>query len=94
VPAAIAPVDTIVVARWEDAASALTLLRGRYAPQYQLVLLSKSLGMRAQGAIQEAIRLDRVEAPQREAAQHAQDALDGRAASDKARTENKAAFRP
>jgi hypothetical protein len=94
VPAASAPMDTVVVARWEDATSALTLLRGRYAPQYQLVLVSKSLATRAQGAIKEGIRLDAVEAPQREAAKRNQDALDDRAAGDKARTENKAAFRP
>jgi len=94
VPAASAPLDTTVVAQWEDAASALTLLRGRYAPQYQLILISKSLGASAQSAIKEAIQLDGVEAPQREVAQRKQDALDERAANDKARTANRAAFRP
>lgn len=50
--------------------------------------------MRARSAVREAIRLDAVEAPRREAAQRKKDAGDASAARDKTRVANKAAFRP
>jgi hypothetical protein len=86
--------DTTVVAQWENAASLLTLRRGGYSPQFQLVLISKSLNPRAEAAIKEALRLDIQEAPQRELDQHKKDAADAGVASQKARVINKAAFRP
>jgi hypothetical protein len=48
--------DRIVLAQWENAESVLTLLRGAYAPEFQLILMSKSLDTRARSAISEAIR--------------------------------------
>ena len=86
--------DSIVLARWEDAESSVTLVRGSYTPEFQLILVSKPLGTRAQGAVREAIRLDALEAPRREAEQRKREAGDASAARDKTRTANKAAFRP
>lgn len=86
--------DITVVAQWEDAASMLTLTRGTYSPQYQLMLISKTLNARARAAIKESLRLDTEEAPQREMDQRTREAADARAASQKARVFNKAAFRP
>jgi hypothetical protein len=85
---------SIVVARWENADSWLTLIRGSYSPECQLILESKSLSARARTAVREAVRLDAVEAPRRAAAQRQKEADDASAARDKARTANKAAFRP
>lgn len=86
--------DTVVVAQWEDPASLLTLTRGTYSSEYQLVLASKALSPRARAAIREALRLDTQEAPQRERALRSKEASDVRAAGEKARVANKAAFKP
>jgi hypothetical protein len=86
--------DTVVVAQWDDPASVLTLTRGTYSSEYQLVLASKELSPRAHAAIKEALRLDTQEAPQRERQLRSKDAADVRAASEKARVANKAAFKP
>ncbi len=86
--------DTVIVARWENAESLVTLVRGSYAPDYRLVVMSKPLGTLATNAIREAVRLNALEAPQREAAQRKTVADDARAALDKKRTDNKATFRP
>ena len=86
--------DSIVLARWENAESLLTLLRGSYTSEFQLILVSKPLSARARNAVREAIRLDAIEAPRREAEQRKKEAGDASAARDKARIDNKAAFRP
>lgn len=84
----------IVLARWENADSSLTLVRGSYKPEFQLILISKPLSTRARSAVREAIRLDAIEAPRREAEQRKKEAGDASAALDKTRIANKAAFRP
>jgi hypothetical protein len=86
--------DSIVVARWEKAESLLTLVRGSYASEFQLILISKPLSARARSAVREAIRLDAIEAPRREAEQRKKEAGDASAAREKTRIINKAAFRP
>jgi hypothetical protein len=86
--------DSIVLARWENAESLLTLVRGSYTPEFQLILISKPLSARARSAVREAIRLDVIEAPRREAEQRKKEARDASAARDKTRITNKAAFRP
>jgi hypothetical protein len=86
--------DSIVLARWENAESSLTLVRGSYTPEFQLILVSKPLSTRARSAVREATRLDAIEAPRREAAQRKKEAGDASAARDKTRIANKAAFRP
>jgi len=88
------PADATIVARWEDAASLLTLSRGTYAPQFQLVLISKSLNGRALAAIKEARRLDTQEAPQRALDLRQKELVDAHTAGQKARVVNKPAFRP
>ncbi len=88
------PVDSTIVARWDDAASLLTLTLGTYPPQYQLVLISKTLNADARRAMKEAVRLDAQEAPQRELDQRKKNVADARVAAQKARVINKAAFRP
>jgi hypothetical protein len=85
--------DSIVLARWENAESMLTLVRA-YGPEFQLILMSKPLSTRARSAIKEAIRLDAIEAPRREAEQRKKDASDASSARDKTGATNKAAFRP
>ena len=92
-PAEVFP-DSIVLARWENAESLLTLVRGSYTREFQLVLASKALSTRARSAVREADRLDAVEAPRREADQRKKEAGDASAARDKTRIANKAAFRP
>jgi hypothetical protein len=86
--------DTIVLAQWENAASSLALLRGTYSPEFQLIVVSKSLSSRAEAAIREALRLDAIEAPRRELEERKKDVADASTARDKTRTTNKAAFRP
>jgi hypothetical protein len=86
--------DSIVLARWENADSSLTLVRGSYTPEFQLILVSKPLSTRARSAVREAIRLDAIEAPRREAEQRKKEAGDASAARDKTRMANRAAFRP
>jgi hypothetical protein len=86
--------DSVVVARWENADSLLTLIRESYTPEFQLILVSKSLSARARTAVREAVRLDAIEAPRRQAAQREKEAGDATAARDKTRVVNKAAFRP
>ena len=93
-PPAEALPDSIVLARWESADSLLTLTRGSYTPVFQLILVSKPLSARARNAIRDANRLDAMEAPRREAEQRKREAGDARAARDKTRLKNKAAFRP
>ena len=89
-----ASVDRVVLAQWDNADSFLTLTRGAYSTDFQLVLMSKALGTRARDAIREAARLDTAEAPRRELAQRKKEADAAAAARDKIRTTNKAAFRP
>ena len=86
--------DSLVVARWENADSLLTLIRRSYMPEFQLILVSKSLSAHARTAAREAVRLDAIEAPRREAAQRKKEAGEARAARDKTRIANRAAFRP
>jgi hypothetical protein len=84
----------VAVAQWSDAATSLTLLRDMYTPDFQLVLVSKALSVRARAAIREAIRLDALEAPQREMEKRKQEIAEANAARDKTRETNKAAFQP
>jgi hypothetical protein len=92
-PAAARP-DTVALAQWETAQTSLTLVRAAYAPEFQLILLSKPLSLRARNATREAVRLDAAEAPQRELDQRKKEAAEASAAREQSRTTNKAAFRP
>ena len=93
-PPADASPDSIVLAQWDSGESRLTLIREPYTPEFQLMLISTSLSARAWAAIEEATRLDIVEAPRREAERREKEANEARAARDKTRMTNKTAFRP
>jgi hypothetical protein len=87
--------DGQVVARWEDAESAVTLFRARYSTTpVSLVVLSKRLTGLARSADAEGARLDRLEAPGREAARLQKEADETRVSGEKARPANKAIFKP
>jgi hypothetical protein len=88
------PADSEVVARWDGGASVLSLVRGAYSREFQLVLISKQLSQQARSAIKEALRLDVQQAPQREVDRRTKELADARISDEKARAKNKAAFRP
>jgi hypothetical protein len=88
------PPDTVVIARWDDGASVLSLVRGNYSREFQLVLISKQLSQRARTAMRDALRLETQEAPQREADRQKKEVADALVSREKARATNKAAFRP
>jgi hypothetical protein len=86
--------DAVVLTQWDGKDASLTLLRGTYGTDFQLILMSKATSARARSAMLEAGRLDAIEAPRRELEQRKKDAADAAAAREKVRTTNKAAFRP
>jgi len=83
-----------VVARWEDDESSVNLVQPDYPPNYALVVFSKSLEGAAEAARAEALRLDTVEAPQRERERMTKEAAELQAKADKARLANKPKFKP
>lgn len=83
-----------VIARWEDSNWSFNLVRSKYLPTFALVALSKRLDDLAQAAIDEAVRLDREEAPQREIDRQHREDEKKLAQQEKARLVNKPGFRP
>jgi hypothetical protein len=83
-----------VLARWEDTGYSYNLVRTGDQSSFALVLYSKRLEALAQAAIIEAVRLDAVEAPQREIEKQKDQAEAARLADEKARSANKPNFRP
>jgi hypothetical protein len=88
------PSDTMLVARWDDGASVLSLVRGGYSREFQLVLISKELSARARSAAKESLRLDAREAPQSGLDERRKEVADAAAVREKVRIVNKTAFRP
>jgi hypothetical protein len=82
------------VAIWGDEDSSVTLLRVAYPVSFRLVVAFTRLDNLARTASAEAVRLDAREAPQREAARQMKESDEALAALEKAKTENKAVFRP
>lgn len=83
-----------VIALWEDSQYSFNLYLSSHQPTLGLVGFSKRLDALARVAVAEAIRLDELEAPQREMErQNKQDEKD-RAEDAKARLANKPNFRP
>jgi hypothetical protein len=82
------------VAVWEDSQHRFELIRSSYGPAFRLVGVLKSIEVPAHEATLEANRLDRIEAPQREAARIASDEVEAKAKIEKARLANLPAFRP
>jgi hypothetical protein len=93
-PPGLALTDSFVLAKWESAASSLTLVRSTYSPEFQLVLLEKALSTHARSAIRQATRLDAIDESRRELERRKHEAADATAARDKARVDNRAGFRP
>ncbi len=86
--------STVVVARWERGDVAVELLRTAFTDGLQLVVSSKRLDNLARTATIEAVRIETAAAPALELARRQRDADDAREAKEKARTANKASFRP
>jgi hypothetical protein len=84
----------VPVAIWGDKESSVTLLRVAYPVSFRLVVAFTRLDNLARTASAEAIRLDAKEAPQREIARQKKESDEALAALEKAKTENKAVFRP
>ena len=82
------------VAIWGGKESSVTLLRVAYPVSFRLVVAFTHLDNLARTASAEAVRLDAKEAPQREIARQKKASDEALAALEKAKTENKAVFRP
>jgi hypothetical protein len=82
------------VARWGDAVYSAVLYRASFASGFRMIVTSVPLGAQARKAETQAVLLDEREAPQRELAKQKKDTEDARAAEQKARVANKAAFNP
>jgi hypothetical protein len=83
-----------VIARWEDANWPFNLVRSKYEPSFTLFAFSKRLAAQARTATNEAVRLDRLEAPQRELERRNKEDEEGRLQQEKARQVNRPDFRP
>jgi hypothetical protein len=85
---------TTPLARWQSTDYEFTLMREVYPATFRLIGVSRPLEAVARAAETEAARLDKEEAPRRQAAQAAAEAERQRAAEDRTRTTNKDEFRP
>lgn len=84
----------VLLAQWQDAEYRFNLLKSSYGSGFKLVGVSKRLEESAQSASLEAARLDKEEAPQREAAKRAKENEAERVRLEQARFVNKPKFRP
>jgi hypothetical protein len=82
-----------VIARWENSQYSFDLYRSSYQPTFGMIAFSKRLDALARSATAEAIRLDAVEAPQREIQRQNQEDEKNRESLEKARQVNKSKFR-
>ncbi len=82
-----------IIARWEDSQYSFNLYRSTYQPTFGMIAFSKRLDALARTATEEAIRLDAVEAPQREIQRQNQGDEKNRESLEKARQVNKSKFR-
>ena len=82
------------IAAWGDLDYGARLYRSSYADGFRLILTSRRLEPMARTADLEAARLDAIDVPRQELARQKKDAADAVAAQEKARTANKAAFKP
>ena len=82
------------LARWQSADHVFTLMREVYPATFRLIGVSTRLESLARAAETEAMRLDKQEAPRREADRVVAEAERRKAVEDKRRTTNKGEFRP
>jgi hypothetical protein len=83
-----------VLATWENAQYSYNLFRSPYGNAFGLVAFSKQIDLLASDSSREAERLDKLEAPGKEAARQLKQEEDKRAAQEKARLISKPKFRP
>ena len=83
-----------VLARWEDSEYSYNLIRSDDRSSFAMVLYSKRLDALAATAIVEAVRLEALAAPQKEADRAKKQADDTQALQEKSRLSNIASFRP
>jgi hypothetical protein len=83
-----------VLARWEDAQYSYNLIRSEDRSSFALILYSKRLDALSAAASAEAVRLEALGAPQREADLAKKAADDTLALQEKSRLSNIASFRP
>jgi len=81
-----------IIASWEDSQYSFNLYRSSYQPTFGMIAYSKRLDALARSATAEAIRLDAVEAPQREVQRQNQEDEKNRESLEKARQANKSKF--
>ena len=84
----------LIIARWEDAQDSFNLYRSTSQPTFGMIAFAKRVDALARAATTEAIRLDAIEAPQREIQRQKQEDESHRETLEKARRENKSNFRP
>ena len=84
----------LVIARWENTQYSFNLYRSGYQPTFEMIAFSKKLDALARAATAEAIRLDAIEAPQREIQRQKKEDETNRESLQKARQANKLNFRP
>jgi hypothetical protein len=82
------------IAQWGDADGSVGLYRSSYASEFRVVVISPRLETLSRIAAAEALRLDELEAPQRESERKLKVAEDTRILQEKARLANKATFLP
>ena len=85
---------TPLLAHWSNGEYTADLVRTGDQTSYALVLSLGRIDVKAQAAQREALRLDQVEAPEREARQQSQADSERAKALSKAREQNKPKFRP
>ena len=83
-----------VLARWQDADWSYNLVRFKYETNFALVAVSNRLDADARTAIDEAVRLDKQEAPQKAVDRQNKEDEDKRVEQEKLRVANKPGFRP
>ena len=82
------------IGRWEGPDYEVILHRAVYAATFRMIVTMPRLDALARAADAQSLKLDAREAPQREIARHKKETDDARTSQEKARTANKATFRP
>ncbi len=79
-----------LVASWEDSQYSFKLVRSSFSGDFELVIYSKRLNTEAEGALAEAVKLEKQEEPQREAGRQKKQTDD----LEVMRQQNQKSFRP
>jgi hypothetical protein len=83
-----------VLARWEDSQYSYDLIQSDDRSSFAMILYSKRLDALVQSATVEAVRLEALSAPEREAESARKQAAENQALQEKSRLSNIAGFRP